>query len=499
MKRFQKIISVENLWLGVLLVIAVLPFSGCAVGPKYHPPVVQAPPAYKEVGDWKPAQPNDQNLGGEWWKIFQDPQLDALEAQVNVSNQNLKAAEAQFRQARAALRYNRADYFPTVTAGLSGTRTRVSANRPPPNSIFNGITENDFTLPVDVSYEADVWGRIRKNVESYREQAQASAADLATVNLSMHADLAIDYFQARSLDAQEQLLNSTVQQYEQALELNQNRFEGGIASEVDVEQAKTQLQTTRAAAIDVGVLRAQYEHAVAILIGKPPAEFSLPPLPLTAPPPRIPVSVPSELLERRPDIAAAERRVASANAQIGVAKSAYYPVISLGASGGFESASITTLLQGPSGLWSVGLSALGTIFDGGRRHALSDQARAAYDAQVAAYRQNVLTGFQQVEDNLAAARILENEAKVQDEAVAAAERSLDLSVTRYKGGVTSYLEVITAQSAALSNQVTAVNILGRRMASTVLLIQALGGGWDRSSLPARPECCGKLVSSNGSE
>jgi NodT family efflux transporter outer membrane factor (OMF) lipoprotein len=473
-------------------------FIGCAVGPKYHPPVVQAPPAYKEVGDWKPAQPNDQNLGGEWWKIFQDPQLDALELQVNVSNQNLKAAEAQFRQARAALRYNRADYFPTVTAGLSGTRTRVSANRPPPNSIFNGITENDFTLPVDVSYQADVWGRVRKNVESYREQAQASAADLATVNLSMHADLAIDYFQARSLDAQEQLLNSTVKQYEQALELNQSRFEGGIASEVEVEQAKTQLQTTRAAAIDVGVLRAQYEHAVAILIGKPPADFSLPPLPLSAPPPRIPVSVPSDLLERRPDIAAAERRVASANAQIGVAKSAYYPTISLTGSGGFESASITTLLNGPSGLWSVGLSALGTIFDGGRRRALTDQARAAYDSQVAAYRENVLTGFQQVEDNLAAARILENEAKVQDEAVAAAQRSLDLSVTRYKGGVTSYLEVITAQSAALADEVTAVNILGRRMSSTVLLIQALGGGWEKSSLPERPECCGRLVSSNGS-
>jgi NodT family efflux transporter outer membrane factor (OMF) lipoprotein len=494
-KRRRKILSIENYWLGGLLAVAVLPFSGCAVGPKYHPPVVQAPPAYKEVGDWKPAQPNDQNLGGEWWKIFQDPQLDTLEAQVDVSNQNLKAAAAQFQQARAALRYNRADYFPTVTAGLSGTRTRVSANAPT-NSALRGGTFDDFTLPVDVSYQADVWGRVRKNVESYREQAQASAADLATVNLSMHADLAIAYFQARSLDAQEQLLNSTVQQYEQALELNQSRFEGGIASEVEVEQAKTQLQTTRAAAIDVGVLRAQYEHAVAILIGKPPAEFSLAPLPLTAPPPRIPVSVPSELLERRPDIAAAERRMASANAQVGVAKSAYYPVIGLGASGGFESASITTLLQGPSGLWSLGLSALGTIFDGGRRRALTDQARAAYDSQVAAYRENVLTGFQQVEDSLAAARILENEAKVQDEAVAAAQRSLDLSVTRYKGGVTSYLEVITAQSAALSNQVTAVNILGRRMASTVLLIQALGGGWDRSSLPERPECCGKLVSSN---
>jgi NodT family efflux transporter outer membrane factor (OMF) lipoprotein len=474
----------------------VLQLSGCAVGPKYHAPVVQAPPAYKEVGDWKPAQPNDQNLGGEWWKIFQDPQLDGLEAQVNVSNQNLKAAEAQFRQARAALRYNRADYYPTVTAGPSATRTRVSSHRPPPSSIFDGITYNDFVLPFDFSYQADVWGRIRKNVESYREQAQASAADLATVNLSMHADLAIAYFQARSLDAEEQLLNSTVKQYEEALELNQSRFEGGIASEVDVEQAKTQLQTTRAAAIDVGVLRAQYEHAVAILIGKPPAEFSLPPLPLTAPPPRIPVSVPSDLLERRPDIAAAERRVASANAQIGVAKSAYYPVVNLGASGGFESSSITTLLQGPSGLWSVGLSAVGTIFDGGRRHALADQARAAYDFQVASYRESVLTGFQQVEDNLAAVRILENEANVQDEAVVAAQRSLDLSVTRYKGGVTTYLEVITAQSAALTDQVTAVNILGRRMASTVLLIQALGGGWEKSSLPERPECCGKLVSSN---
>jgi NodT family efflux transporter outer membrane factor (OMF) lipoprotein len=497
-KRPRKINSIENPWLGVLLALTVLPFSGCAVGPKYHVPDAPAPPAYKELGDWKPAQPNDQSLGGEWWKIFQDPQLDALELQVKVSNQNLKAAEAQFRQARAALRYNRADYYPTVTAGLSGTRTRVSANRPPPNSIFNGITENDFVLPVDVSYQADVWGRIRKNVESYREQAQASAADLATVNLSMQADLAVNYFQSRSLDAQEQLLNATVKQYEQALELTQNRFEGGIASEVEVQQAKTILETTRAQAIDMGVQRAQFEHAVAILIGKPPAEFSLPPLPLTTPPPHVPISVPSELLERRPDIAASERLVASANAQIGVAKSAYYPLISLSGSGGFESSSITTLLNGPSGMWSVGLSAVGTIFDVGRRRAFTDQARAAYDSQVATYRQNVLTAFQQVEDNLAAVRILENEAKVQNEAVAAARRSLDLSITRYKGGVTSYLEVITAQNAALTSEVTAVNILGRRMANTVLLIQALGGGWDRSSLPERPECCGKLVSDNGS-
>jgi len=279
------------------------------------------------------------------------------------------------------------------------------------------------------------------------------------------------------------------------LQLIENRFAGGIASEVEVQQARTQLETTRAQAIDVGVARAQYEHAVAILIGKPPAEFSLPPLPLTAPPPDIPVSVPSELLERRPDIAAAERRVASANAQIGVAKSAYYPLINLGASGGFESSSITTLLSGPSGLWSFGFSALQTVFDGGRRRAASDQAFAVYDQEVANYRQTVLTGFQQVEDSVAALRILEHEAQTQEKAVVAARRYLDLAVTRYKGGVTSYLEVTTAQNAALAAEITAVNVLGRRMVDAVTLIQALGGGWDRSSLPARPECCGKLTSS----
>ncbi len=483
-------------WWKILLALAALQTTGCAVGPNYHAPVIQAPPAYKEAANWKPAEPNDQNLGGAWWTVFQDPQLDALELQVDVSNQNLKAAAAQYQQARAVLRYSRADYYPTATAGLSANRTRVSANRPPPSSIFDGITYNDFVLPFDFSYQADVWGRVRRTVESNREQAQASAADLATVNLSMHADLAIDYFQARTLDAQEQLLNSTVAEYERYLELTLNRFQGGVSSEVEVQQARTQLETTRAQAIDVGVLRAQHEHAVAILIGKPPAEFTLPPLPLTAPPPPIPVSVPSELLERRPDIAAAERRVAAANAQIGVAKSAYYPAINLGASEGFESADITTLLNGPSGLWSIGASALVTVFDVGRRRAFTDEARAAYDYQVAAYRESVLTGFQQVEDNLAALRILENEGVVQDQAVAAAQSSLGLSIMRYQGGVTSYLEVTIAQSAALSDEVTAVNILGRRMANTVLLIQALGGGWDRSSLPQRPECCGKLVSGN---
>jgi NodT family efflux transporter outer membrane factor (OMF) lipoprotein len=483
-------------WSAVLFLAALPPIVGCAVGPKYKTPTVPTPPAYKEIGDWKTAQPSDQNLGGNWWEIFQDPQLNALEQQVNISNQNLKAAVAQYQQARAVLRYYRADYYPTITAGPSATRQRYSSNRPPQSSIFNGITFNDFTLPFDLSYQVNAWGRVSRNVESYREQAQASAADLSVVNLSMHANLAVNYFAARTLDAEEKLLKETVVQYEQALQLNEDRYEGGLASEVEVEQARTILETTRAQMIDVGVARAQYEHAVAILIGKPPSELTLPPLPLTTPPPPIPVGIPSELLERRPDIAEAERRVASANAQVGVAKAAYYPLVNIMGEGGFNSGTITTLLQGPSAIWSVGPSAVITIFDVGRRRALNDEAKAAYDSSVASYRETVLTAFQQVEDNIAALRILEQEAGVQATAVQAAQHSLELSNTRYEGGVTSYLEVITAQNAALSDEVTAVNLLGRRMASAVLLIQALGGGWDRSTLPQRPECCGKLISAS---
>ena len=483
-------------WTAVLFLAGVLQLAGCAVGPKYKTPTTPTPPKYQEMGNWKTAQPNDHNLGGNWWELFQDSQLNSLEQQINVSNQNLKAATAQYQQARAALRYNRADYYPTITANPSASRSRYSNNRPPQSSIFNGITFNDFTVPLDLSYQVNAWGRVSRRVESYREQAQASAADLAVVNLSLHANLAIDYFAARTLDAEEKLLKDTVAQYEQALQLNVDRYNGGLASEVEVEQARTILETTRAQMIDVGVARAQYEHAVAILIGKPPAEFSLPPLPLTMPPPAIPVGVPSELLERRPDIAAAERLVASANAQVGLAKTAYYPLVNIVGEGGFNSGTITTLFQGPSAIWSVGLSASMTIFDVGRRRALSDEAKAGYDSSVASYRETVLSAFQQVEDNLAALRILEQEAGTQAVAVQAAQRSLSLSTTRYEGGVTSYLEVITAQNAALSDEVTAVNILGRRMASAVLLIQALGGGWDRSTLPDRPECCGKLVSSN---
>jgi NodT family efflux transporter outer membrane factor (OMF) lipoprotein len=381
------------------------------------------------------------------------------------------------------LRYNRADYYPTITANPTALRQRFSDHRPPRVSAFDGITFNDFTVPFNVSYEANAWGRVSKNVEFYREQSQVSAADLAVVNLSLHATLAVDYFSARSLDAEEKLLLDTVTQYQQALQLNEDRYTGGIASEVEVEQARTILETTRAAAVDVGVARAQYEHAVAVLVGKPPADFSLSPLPLTTPPPPIPAGLPSELLERRPEIAAAERQVASANSQVGLAKLAYYPVINLTASGGFDSAVITTLFQGPSAIWAVGGSAALTVFDVGRRRAASDEARAGYEYAVASYRQTVLNAFQQVEDSLAALRILEDEAGIQDQAVKAAQLSLSLSVTRYEGGVTGYLEVITAQNAALVDEVTAVNILGRRMVSAVQLAQAVGGGWNRSSLP----------------
>lgn len=467
---------------GTIVGLGVVLLGGCVVGPKYQRPAAPIPPAYKESGNWKIAQPKEEKLGGNWWEIFGDPQLNTLEQQVNVSNQNLKAAAAQYQQALALLRYNRANYYPTLSTSPSATRIKNATNRPPTSSIYSGITYSDYIFPIQLSYQADVWGRIRRTVEQYRDQAQASAADLATLSLSMHADLALAYFEARTLDAEERLLNDTVAQYQQALDLNSSLFKEGMTSILTVQQAQTQLETTRAAAIDVGVLRAQYEHAAAVLVGKPPENFGLPPLPLTTPPPSIPVGLPSDLLERRPDIASAERMAAAANAQIGVATSAYYPVINLAAEAGFESGSLTTLFQGPGVLWSFGPSAVATIFDFGRRRAVSDQAKATYNQAVANYRQTVLTGFQQVEDNLAALRVLEQEAGVQHAAVTDAQAALDTSMTLFKGGLTNYLTVTTAQSALLTNQVTAVNILGRRMSGAVLLIQALGGGWDVSTL-----------------
>ncbi|MGC2195043.1 MAG: efflux transporter outer membrane subunit [Terriglobales bacterium] len=465
------------------LLAGMLLLCGCAVGPRYAKPTTPMPPEYKELPpDWKTAQPSDQVAKGKWWEIFQDRQLDAFEEQVNVSNQTLKAAQAQFEQARAVLRINRSFQYPTVTAGVSVARSHQSSNRPS-GRLSPASSYTDLQLPVDASYEADVWGRVRRSVEAARASAQASAADLESVSLSLHAELAADYFQLRALDAEDQLLVSTVDAYEEALQLTQNRYNGGIASQVDVAQAQTQLETTRAQAIDLRVQRAQFEHAIAVLTGQPPSIFSLAAAPLASTPPVVPAGLPSDLLERRPDIAANERLMAAANAQIGIAKAAYYPTITLSATGGFEGSSITNWFNGPSGFIAAGASAIETVFDAGRRRAVTDQARAAYDQSVANYHETVLGAFQDVEDTLAALRILEDEAKTQDAAVASAQHSLALSNNRYKGGVATHLEVITAQSIALSDQRVAVQIAGRRMTAAVSLIKALGGGWTSSDLP----------------
>jgi NodT family efflux transporter outer membrane factor (OMF) lipoprotein len=432
--------------------------------------------------EWKASQPQDQVIRGKWWEIFNDPQLNSLEERVDISNQNLKIAEAQFRQARDTVRIDRSGLYPTVSTGPYINAEQFSKNAPNAGPKY-GRTQGDFVLPFDLSYEVDAWGRIHLTVQSAIATAQASAADLETARLSIHAELAADYFMLRGLDAQKQLLDSTVVDYQKALELTTNRYNGGLAAKVEVTQAETQLETTQALAIDVGVQRSQFEHAIAALVGQPASTFSIPVSPLNTPPPIIPVGVPSDLLQRRPDIAAAERRVAAANADIGVAKTAYYPTLTLSAAAGLEGSSITNWFAWPSHFFAVGPQLLETLYDAGRRHAYTDQAWAAYDANVAAYRQNVLTAFQEVEDNLAGLRILDEESKKQNQAVQSAEHSLALSTNRYKGGLVTYLEVTTAQSTALSNEITEVNILARRMNSTVLLIKALGGGWDVAKLP----------------
>ena len=476
---------------GGALFAGLIILCGCVVGPRYSRPSAPIPTDYKETPqNWKLAQPADQTLRGKWWETYQDPRLNALEEKVNISNQSLKAAEAQFAQARATVRYNRADYYPTITAGVSATRERLSANRPlaqvsgatGTTTSTGAVTTNDLVIPVDMSYEPDVWGRVRRTVEAARADAQASLADLESVRLSVHAELAVDYFQSRELDAEAQLLDSTVSSYAKQLELTNNRYNGGVASQVDVAQAQTQLETARAQAIDVREQRTQFEHAMAVLIGEPASTFILPAAALNAAPPVIPPGLPSELLERRPDIAATERQMASANARIGIAKAAYFPLFNLTPSAGFESTSIVNWLSGPSAFATLGASAVVTAFDAGRRRAASDQARAAYDQAVASYRQNVLTAYQEVEDNLAALRLLEDESNTETAAVAAAEHSLALSNNRYIGCVTTYLEVITAQATALADERTAVQISGRRMVDSVLLIKALGGGWKAASL-----------------
>jgi NodT family efflux transporter outer membrane factor (OMF) lipoprotein len=466
-----------------ILSLGFLLLGGCSVGPKYSKPTTQIPPAYKENANWKTAQPGDQAQKGNWWEIFQDPQLNALEEKLSVSNQTLRAAVDRFQEERDVLRETRSALYPLVTASVTPSRQRQSTNR----ALHGGTSPtnySDFTLAGDVSYEADAWGAVRRSVESSRTLAQASAADLETIRLSLHAELALDYLTLRGLDAQKHLFDTNVDAFEKALQLTQSRFQGGVASREDVDLAATQLEQTRAEDIDITSFRDQFEHAVAVLIGQPASSFSLDPAPLPATPPVPPPGLPSELLERRPDIAEAERRVASANEQVGIARAAFFPTITLGLVGGFESGKFPNWLTGPSALWSIGASAAETVFDAGRRHAVSDQAMATYDEMVADYQQTVLTSFQQVEDSLSDLRVLDEEAKTQDAAVAAANRALDQSTNRYKGGLDTYLTVITAQNAALANERTAVSLLTRRLTSTVLLVKALGGGWDVSKLPA---------------
>ncbi len=476
----------------VIVILGVL-LSGCTVGPDYVKPSTAVPAAFKELipADFKEAspfqkaRPRDDVPRGKWWEVFGDPELNALEEQVTTANQDLKTAEARFRQARALIGFQQAAEFPTINVGANAGALKDSAHQP--NSLLrNPRPTGDFELPVDLNYEIDLWGRVRRSVTAAREEAQASFADLETARLSLHAELAIDYIELRSADAQQKLLNDTVAAFADALALTQNRLSGGAAPESDVAQARTQLETTRVQATDVAVQRAQFEHAVAVLIGKPPADFSLAPAPLRLDPPAIPIGVPSQLLERRPDIAAAERRVAEANEQIGVAEAAFYPSVTLSGMAGFIGTNTANWFDWPSLAWAIGTSISQAVFDGGLRHSLSEAAVASYEANVAAYRQTTLTAFQEVEDNLAALQILEREARQQKEAVDAAENSLRIFTNRYVGGLDTYLNVVTAQSAALQNERNDVDIRRRRMEAGVLLIKALGGDWNTADLPELP-------------
>jgi NodT family efflux transporter outer membrane factor (OMF) lipoprotein len=478
---------------GLAASLLALLLAGCTVGPNYQrPTVVPDAPEWKENappppnppnGTWKQAEPSDQVLRGQWWQLYNDAQLNALEDKVAISSQTLKAATEQYFQARDQVQAARSQFYPTLAAGPSISRTRESYNQPNTSRSLTTYQYNTFSLTGQAQWQPDFWGQVRRTVEQARASAQASAAQLANVELSVRAELAADYFQMRGLDAQKELLDNTVTSYQEYLQLTQVRFKGGVATEVDVAEAQTQLEQTRAQDVDVGVARAQYEHAIATLIGVSPSTFSLPPMPQGQEIPQIPVGMPSQLLERRPDIAAAERQVDAANAQIGIAIAAYYPNISLNGSGGMLSGQPGTWIQGPSALWSLGASATELLFDAGRRHAITQQARDAYDQQVANYRQSVLNAFQEVEDNLAALRILDQESGVQAAAVAAAQRSLNISTSRYRGGVTTYLEVLTAQTVQLSNERTQADITTRQYVASVQLILALGGGWDTSQLP----------------
>ncbi|MBY4769364.1 efflux transporter outer membrane subunit [Burkholderia ambifaria] len=469
----------------VAVATAVL-LAGCAVGPDYHRPDTSIPAAFKEApAGWKVAQPADRADRGPWWTVYDDPQLDALIGKLNASNQTIAQSAAAYRQARALVAEARAAYFPTV--GLTASGSRARSGRTSTSSSASGFgssssISNSYSVGLDASWEPDLWGKVSRSVSAQRAGEAAAAADLANARLSQQALLAQTYFQLRTSDALQRLLDDTVKSYGDSLKLTQNQYAQGVAARADVIQAQTQLQSAQAAAIDNGVARAQYEHAIATLIGEPASTFSLPPNPLTAQPPITPVDVPSALLERRPDIAAAERRAASANEQIGVAIAAFFPTLTLSATGGFQSSVWSQLFTLPARFWTVGPQLAATLFDAGLRAAQTDAARATYDQDVAAYRLAVLTAFQDVEDNLASQRILAQEVDVQRQAVDSAEHALAIVTNQYKAGTVAYLNVLSAQTTAFTAQQKLATIAGQRMVSSVGLVKALGGGWDASDM-----------------
>jgi NodT family efflux transporter outer membrane factor (OMF) lipoprotein len=488
-------------FIGAAILSLLLVSAGCTVGPNYKRPMAPVPPAFKEqppanfkeaeAAGWKQSQPGDAYSKGRWWELYNDAALNALEEQVGVSNQNVLQAEAQYQEARAAVGVARAALFPivstspAVTAGGSGAGAAVSSSGTAGSGTSGSHTS--FSLPFNVSWEPDLWGNIRRGVTASSATAQSLAAAVANARLLYQAELAQDYFELHGSDAEADLLTRTQASYVEYLTLTQNRFQFGIASDLDVAQAETQLYGVQSQLIDLGVQRAAFEHAIAILIGKAPAEVTIPPAILNVLPPPVPIEVPSELLERRPDIAGSERQVAAANEQIGIAMAAFYPNLSLTGSAGLESSSLAKWFTWPSRVWSVGPQLAETLFDAGRRRGIVGEERAAYDATVAAYRQTVLTAMQQVEDNLAALRILEGEAGKVQQTVQSATRALDVSSAQYKAGTASYLTVITSQAELLNADVTAVNLLTRRLTASVLLIEALGGGWNASQLPNKQD------------
>lgn len=476
-------------------------WTGCVVGPKYHPPSAPAPaaPDYQGVTadladqqGWKVASPHDQMLHGKWWEIFNEPELNSLEDQLNIDNQNIKLFFENYLAARAIIRQARSQYFPTVTVGASYTRSQSSANLRSGltsgsggGSVSNsGATISNTNLPVDISWAPDLFGRVRNLVRSDQAAAQVSAADLENERLLEQATLAETYFQIRGQDLLQRILNDTVKADQDVLDQAQARYDVGTDTQVSVEQARETFEAARATATNVAITRAQYEHAIATLLGKNATDFTIPVRPFTTPPPSIPTGTPSQLLERRPDIAAAERQMAEANAVIGIGYAAYYPTVTLGASGGFQSSDISKLLNASSRYWSIGPSVSETVFDAGLRRATIDQYIATYNADVANYRQTVLTAFQQVEDYLAETHLLSVEIQQQQAATDAAQRAYELEKARYETGLDPYLNLLTTQTTLLNAQQTLLGLQVQNMSSAVLLIEALGGGWDLSQLPS---------------